>query len=142
MDVYRILPTDQAEDMNRKYGVITMGGIYLLMDSAGDPLYVGCTNHWISRRYMHMRREYWPLVAEVVILSWHKPEQTRRESWDEYGNAEAHLIRTLCPPYNIKDNPQRERSAEERTQSTLKGWETRRRNGTVDHRVRSRVSQP
>lgn len=66
--------------------------VYRAYDESDVLLYVGVTNSWGTRKYFHVRKEWWPRVARVVI----EPFMSR--PYAEHG--EAYAIATEAPLYN------------------------------------------
>lgn len=128
MDVCLLNPKDKTPEITRKYGPHAGAyGVYILMNADGEPLYVGQTGHWVTRRWLHTKREWWPQVTEVWVLSWHDPSVSITEFWDEVKLSEEFLIRMLCPKYNRAHHPKQDYTSPELRARSLKGWETRRR---------------
>lgn len=75
-------------------GAAHVGGVYLLLDRDGVVIYVGRCGHWVARRWLHTRQEYWPDVADIYVLSW-------PATVDQVEANERALIARLQPRLNI-----------------------------------------
>lgn len=71
--------------------------VYRVYDESGVLLYVGVTNDWGTRKYFHVRKEWWSHVARVVI----EPFMSR--AYAEHG--EAYAIATEAPLHNKNPPP-------------------------------------
>jgi excisionase family DNA binding protein len=73
--------------------MMTTYTVYTCLDTAGDPLYVGCTFDWPARSKAHKKqRSWWPQVKSFQF-----------EHFDTAASASAReqeLIRELEPPMN------------------------------------------
>lgn len=80
--------------------------VYELYDSAGEPLYVGCTHDIAQRLGALRRRPWWPQVAEI-----HTQTYIGR---DVAMSHEAGRIAELQPPWNLTNTEQASEAARER----------------------------
>lgn len=73
--------------------------VYVLLDDAGDPVYIGRSHRPGNRFDKHRRKPWWPAVKSLSLLR--VQGDSRGDTHAAVSYLERYLIKTYRPTYNI-----------------------------------------